>query len=1265
VRALADSRGVHTILKQSGPDADGVRVKNPCPRVTLAITTWNGEAFLREAIESCLAQTYDDLEVLVVDDGSTDGTRALLAELADDRLRIVRHETNQGIAAAYNTVVREARGELIARLGHDDVALPDRIAREVAVFDRHPDTDIVHGDAVVIDGTGCTTGAWRALEYPRRQLIHRLVRHSNFIVDPSTLIHRRVYDAIGDYSSAYPMCNDFDLWLRAVRNHRFRHIGGEPLILYRRHGGNFSDESNRPQELAEVAAALRERLVGWPLDELVPELDWPLLPRPVAERRARLVLAAAFEARGLPELAAEYRATAEQTPAAPWRPGRKPSGRRILLSSFGFSDAGGGTIVPRYVAKELAQRGHDVTVFAAGVEPLEGAPAYALRTIVDDGVEVVSVHNRPHGLLDLGHPHRELDDPAIRVAFADVLDRVQPDIVHLHNLHNLGLSLVDETFSRGIRTVFSTHNYWLGCARNYLFNGELELCDGPGDGGRACASCVGSRDAAGYTERRSELRERFSLRVDRILAVSEAMRRTLGGFGFPAEMIDVVHQAMPEDGAIWDALGRTRVPGRSGECLTVGFVGSAYPHKGPQLLIRAAQLTEREIRVRIHGEVMPAFAAKLMALDTRGVVELAGPFSHSELPGILAGLDAAVIPSLWWDCAPLVVAECLAGRVPVIGANMGGIPDLVEHERNGLLFEGRSAGALAAALDRLTSEPGLLERLQGGIEAPKAFRSYVDELEAIYAGEPAAASRSAAAPIAVRWVGDQSTASSLSTINREVGERLRADHPGIALERRATDRPIGDAPTPHTPEVEVRHQWPPDLSRPAGGRLALIQPWEFGSLPESWQTGLQEDVDEVWVPSEFVREMYLAAGVEHDRVHVVPNGVDLDELSPEGPRAELPDAVLRLLFVGGTISRKGADVLLAAYDEAFAGRDDVLLVIKDLGGQSYYRGLTMSDALRERAASGALPRVHYLEDELSRSELAALYRACDVLVHPYRGEGFAMPVLEAMACGLPTVVTDGGPTDEFCPADTGWRIASEPRFLAERAIGNLETLDRPWMLEPDRTDLVRVLHEVAASPDELRRRGARARIAAERYSWDAIAAVYAERIASLARRAPRRGPAVEPLELTEAPPRVLLATPAWRGRDRLAELLRAWADAFSADAPVGLYLLADPEVDGTPEHWESHVLAAADEAGVDLSACADVAVLDHSMHGRDAERVHAAAGGFVALHPACGGHLRVARARGVRIVEPNAVSLLAWDAGLSETSNAVADPRLTVTRSGD
>ena len=256
--------------------------------------------------------------------------------------------------------------------------------------------------------------------------------------------------------------------------------------------------------------------------------------------------------------------------------------------------------------------------------------------------------------------------------------------------------------------------------------------------------------------------------------------------------------------------------------------------------------------------------------------------------------------------------------------------------------------------------------------------------------------------------------------------------------RAAAHRPRGGArPLPHAADVEVRHQWPPDFAPAAVGRLALIQPWEFGSIPIAWVAPLQTVVDELWVPSRArARSMYLDAGIDADRVRGRAQrrrpGALHARRPGDGARRGAGDGC-RFLFVGGAIARKGIDVLLSAYAEAFAGRDDVSLVVKDFGADGVYRGGDRASSLR-MAADADGPRVVHLTETLTDDEVAALYRACDVLVHPYRGEGFAMPVLEAMACGLPTVVTAGGPTDEFCPPDAGWRIPST-QGAAARAPG--------------------------------------------------------------------------------------------------------------------------------------------------------------------------------------------------------------------------------------
>jgi glycosyltransferase involved in cell wall biosynthesis/GT2 family glycosyltransferase len=1178
------------------------------PRVTLGVATYERDTYLEEAVASCLHQTYSDLEVLVVLDGGRNPVvDEVLARFDDPRLRIVRHDANRGIAEAYNTIVREARGELIAMLGDDDRCEPDRIARQVAVFDRHPDTGVVHGAATIIDGAGVARGAWPSRDRSPHELLRHLVREHNTLVDPSRMVHRRVYEAVGGYDPSFRLAQDFDFWLRAVRRFRFRDVPGAALIGFRRHGENTSDESARELEVQEVQRALRTLIDAAPLRELVPELDWGVMHPQAAERRALEVLAGAFDRRAvaLPGLARELRARAARVPASP-RPA--PNGRKIVLTSFGFNDSGGGTTVPRVAAKELARRGWDVTVFHAATRADPSGQPYVVREWMEDGVRLVGVHNRGHGLWDLGNPLREIDDPPITQAFAALLDRVEPDVVHFHNLHNLGAALIDEVAARGVPSYFSTHNYWLICPRAYLLTGEGAICGGPGDRGADCASCVGSpHDRPGHQERLAGIRDRFTRGVSVCLAVSDAMRATLAAQDYPREMIDVVRQAVPAADETWERLGRDRRPGRTGERLTVAFFGSALPHKGPQLLVEAAQRSEQDLRVLVHGEVDERFAARLRAADARGVVELCGAFSPAALPELLAGVDVAVMPSMWWDCAPLMAAECLAGRVPLVVPRLGGLGEAIRDGVDGLFFDALDAGDLARQLDRLVAEPGLLERMQAGIEAPRPFAAYVDELEAYYAGERPSRGAVATAAPAVTWQGDHGLHTSLSHVNNEVTARLD----GVGrLDR--TGAPI-DGPLPHAADVEVRHQWPPDLRPPRSGRLAVIQPWEFGAIPADWLPALQRDVDELWVPSEYVGRMYLDAGLDEDRVHVVPNGVDLERFAPEGetyPLAGTP--AVRFLFVGGAIARKGVDVLLAAWPAAFAGRDDVQLVIKDFGSDGVYRGADRS-AVHAAAETGS---VVHLDADLADEEMAALYRACDVLVHPYRGEGFAMPVLEAMASGVPVIHTGGGPTDEFCPPRAGWRVRAHRLAMPGGRVDHLETIGEPWMLEPDPAHLAQLLRAAAdAGPDARTARGAVGRAAALHFGWERIAALYGERARALAARAPRV--AASDRVLDGAPS--VLATPAWRAADDLPALLRAWEQA-----PAGacLYLLADPATDGTPAELEARVMSAA--AGIDLDACADITILrEHAVPGRDAA-LHAAADLYVPLHAACAGHVRMA-----------------------------------------
>ena len=133
-------------------------------------------------------------------------------------------------------------------------------------------------------------------------------------------------------------------------------------------------------------------------------------------------------------------------------------------------------------------------------------------------------------------------------------------------------------------------------------------------------------------------------------------------------------------------------------------------------------------------------------------------------------------------------------------------------------------------------------------------------------------------------------------------------------------------------DVVIRHAYPPNWSPPASGRWVHIQPWEFGYLPLDWAPPLRDLVDEIWAPSNYVRQVYQRSGVPAEKIHVVPWGVDPQTYCVEGPALAPPGKrSFAFLFVGGTLKRKGFDILLAAYTSAFSPDDDVSLIVKDQG----------------------------------------------------------------------------------------------------------------------------------------------------------------------------------------------------------------------------------------------------------------------------------------------------------------------------------------------
>ena len=319
-----------------------------------------------------------------------------------------------------------------------------------------------------------------------------------------------------------------------------------------------------------------------------------------------------------------------------------------------------------------------------------------------------------------------------------------------------------------------------------------------------------------------------------------------------------------------------------------------------------------------------------------------------------------------------------------------------------------------------------------------------------------------------------------------------------------------------TPEITIRHAWPPVFQRPVTGSLVMIQPWEFGELPKSWVEPVNQNCAEVWVPSTFVRETYLRAGVPADQVYVVPNGINPEIFSPDAAAIDIraderfqeikPGATV-FLFVGGTISRKGADVLLKAWQQAFTADDNVSLVVKDFGSGSFYAGQGLGAQIKALSSARSTAPIVYIDTDLTAAEMTGLYRASSCLVHPYRGEGYGLPIAEAMACGRPTIVTNYGAALDFVNHTTSYLIPASVVRLAQSRIGDLETVAPPFWAEPDVDALTDLLRHVHNNRDEARDKGlnAAAHMAAH-HTWRHAADIVTKRLESL--RAPLSAAAV-------------------------------------------------------------------------------------------------------------------------------------------------------------
>jgi glycosyltransferase involved in cell wall biosynthesis len=442
---------------------------------------------------------------------------------------------------------------------------------------------------------------------------------------------------------------------------------------------------------------------------------------------------------------------------------------RVLLTTHVFlPDYSSGTEILTFnVARELQRLGHEVEI-CTGFPAKHGlSDSERFDTYVYEGIKV---RRFLHDAAPMGEQSNVAEAEYNNLFFArwfrGYLNQFRPDMVHFFHLGLLSASAIDVCHESGVPMVMTPTDFWLICPNNQLRLPDNSLCKGPDPHSVNCMKHAVSNNqppsiawvfnrlpnklvetmiwginhgafsrswfspmVRALYQRAGFLRERMN-KLDRMIVPTRLMEDML------------VKNGLNQDKVVFSRFGISpaMVEARNpdvAERIRIGFIGGLSEHKGAHLLISAVrripQINSLALKIYGRSDLNPDYFEKLQMLaedDPR--IRFCGTFPNETIGKIFAELDVLVVPSIWYENTPLVIYSAQEAGCPVIASNLGGMAEVVEHERNGLLFEAGDVDGLAGAIELLAKDRGMLQKLAVNAIKPKHISDYVAEMQNIY-----------------------------------------------------------------------------------------------------------------------------------------------------------------------------------------------------------------------------------------------------------------------------------------------------------------------------------------------------------------------------------------------------------------------------------------------------------------------------------------------------------------------------------------------------